>query len=433
MDIYILRDGKETGPFSEETTQSLLKQGAVLINDLAWQPGMANWIPLVQVLYPAAAAPTGGNPPPPPIPSQKADPATPKQKAFLSYVGTNFASNLTKDQAAILMTEAMESTSLHRRVTQWNDDRLKLHPDLFAAEIQSKKDNRANRFFEICQIEGSDHFTGVSKAHCQVLVGYLDVRFPNWDANETDASWNYFFPAVAEKFPQLVNKQWRGKLKYPDGPKVAAELVRRQPTAKVSAGGFPAVALVRGIVFGLGILLVLYIGQQVLKSDSRPAPATGPSVIAEDAGHENPVEAAPSLPPIEDAPTPAHAEIASTPPKPTDPLPTAKPPAAVAPDGAPMATSGSTPSNASLFDPAPAPPATSPVPGVDSSIPTPKTFVTLTKATEVQLPFGRAKLQPGTQLKLVSQDGTVVKAMYTNTVVVLPLSSTDLAETTNPQ
>jgi hypothetical protein len=50
MEIYILRHGKETGPFNEETTQSLLKSGSLMINDLAWTTGLSNWTPLVQVL-----------------------------------------------------------------------------------------------------------------------------------------------------------------------------------------------------------------------------------------------------------------------------------------------------------------------------------------------------------------------------------------------
>src|SRR4029434_9207989 len=59
MDIHILRDGKQTGPFSEETVQVLLKQGSILINDLAWQPGMPEWLPLHAVLYPASRQQTG--------------------------------------------------------------------------------------------------------------------------------------------------------------------------------------------------------------------------------------------------------------------------------------------------------------------------------------------------------------------------------------
>ena len=65
MDIYILRDGKEIGPFSEETTQTLLKQGSVVIGDLAWRPGMEKWVPLHDVLYPAPPPPPQAQTPPP--------------------------------------------------------------------------------------------------------------------------------------------------------------------------------------------------------------------------------------------------------------------------------------------------------------------------------------------------------------------------------
>ena len=133
MEIYILRDGKQTGPFSEEATQSLLKQGAIMINDLAWQPGLPQWLPLHAVLYPAAqpgstppAPPPNLAPPPMPLPSSPvklpAEPAptpvvvtpapaahpvtakpasgpvaTPRQKAFLSYMGIAFSPAMSKD------------------------------------------------------------------------------------------------------------------------------------------------------------------------------------------------------------------------------------------------------------------------------------------------------------------------------------------------
>ena len=43
MDIYILRDGKEIGPLSEETTQTMLKDGSIVMGDFAWCPGMSDW------------------------------------------------------------------------------------------------------------------------------------------------------------------------------------------------------------------------------------------------------------------------------------------------------------------------------------------------------------------------------------------------------
>ena len=279
-DIYLLRDGKEIGPFSEETTHSFLKQGAIQIDDLAWTPGLTTWSPLVQVLYPAA---THAVDPEPvglacaelapvelehielvPVESLPAgEPATQKQKAFLTYLGVPFSNDTTKEHAALLVNEAMENPALNARVLQWNDDRLTLHPELFAAEAKAKKDDRVNRYFESCQREGADRFAGVTKAHCQVIIGYLDVSFPNWDANESEAAWNYFFPAVAEKFPEFVRKAWRGKLKLPNGPKVAPEIVVPSRFVAPRARTTPVAALVRGIIFGLALLLALYIAVQV--------------------------------------------------------------------------------------------------------------------------------------------------------------------------
>ena len=212
MDIYILRDGKEIGPFSEETTQTLLKQGSVVIGDLAWCPGMAKWVPLHDVLYPPPPPPQ--TPPPHPAseePARKLDlpkgePATAKQKALLSYLGIGFSSEMTKDHASILVNDAMEEPKHTGRLAQWNKERFTLHPDLFASEINERKENRATHFFDLCQGEGAEYFTKLTKAHTQVLIGYLDVKFPNWDAKEDEAAWNYFYPAIAEKFPQLVNK-----------------------------------------------------------------------------------------------------------------------------------------------------------------------------------------------------------------------------------
>ena len=266
MDIYILRDGKETGPFSEETTQTLLKQGSILVNDPAWVPGMPAWKPLLQVLYPAATSKdiseeVGAEDVP-------IEPATPRQKVFLSYVGTPFSPTLTKEQAAMLVNEAMEDPKLHARIAQWTEDRLRMYPEIFSAEIQARKEDRPSHFLKICQVQGADRFIGTTKAHCKVLVDYLDVRFPNWDARGDEIGTHYFFAAIAEKFPQLVTKPWRGKLKFPDGLKVAPELVTPKPSPRKKIGAFLATAVVRGAVFGSSILLALYIGQQIMSEDT---------------------------------------------------------------------------------------------------------------------------------------------------------------------
>ena len=150
----------------------------------------------------------------------------------------------------------MEDPALAARVGKWNEERLRLHPELFAAEISARRENRANHFFDICQTEGAEYFPKITKAHCQVLVGFLDVKFPAWDARMDTAAKDYFFPAIAEKFPQVIDRQWRDRFHYAEASNAAPEPARRQVRQahsrnsqedSVSArGGHPGVGRGRG-------------------------------------------------------------------------------------------------------------------------------------------------------------------------------------------
>jgi hypothetical protein len=51
--------------------------------------------------------------------------------------------------------------------------------------------------------------------------------------------------------------------------------------------------------------------------------------------------------------------------------------------------------------------------------------VIITKPTEVALRFGRVKLPPGTVVRFVGQEGTLLKIRYGNEVVTVPAMSTD--------
>ena len=432
MDIYLLRDGKECGPFTEKATQTFLEQGAIVMDDLAWTPGLPSWSPLTQVLYPAAPATdaadefaeekmviefqqesvtleehefdvageqpsveevapggvvggvSGGESP------------TAKQRAFLAYIGISLSTFTTKEEAAIFVSEAMEDPKMSARVLQWNDDRLRLHPDIFSAELQAKKEDRANRYFNICLHEGADILVDVTKAHCQVLVAYLDVNFPNWDAHESDAPRSYFFPAVAEKFPSLVRKEWRDKLKYPSGPKIAAEFGTRNPSTRLHAAPSPIGALIRGVVFGLAVLLLLYVCMQIFIGE----PATETAA----AGEASPAPAAERPPKTVSEPEPAK-PVAKAPP--TEP-----------------AKNGMI---AGLTDPAPPtaePPAMDGTPAIPAE---PKTRVTITKPCDVKLRYGSAKIVVGTEFKIIAQDAAGVTVIHLAETVRIPLENTDLA------
>lgn len=437
MDIYILRDGKEIGPFSEETTQTLLKQSSVAIGDLAWRPGMEKWVPLHDVLYPAPASPLPQTPPPHPteaplsISLPKGEPASAKQIALLSYLGIPFGADLNKDQAAILVNDAMEEPKHTGRLAQWNKERFTLHSDLFASEIMERKESRATHYYELCQGEGAEYFSKVTKAHTQVLIGYLDVKFPNWDAKEDEAAWNYFYPAIAEKFPQLVNSGWKDKFKYATGPKVAAGLTRRPssgPIAVKAKAPAPFAALARGVFFGALILGMLFFGKKVLDGDGGSAPKTGSAATATPAPkpatdlppalakNENPDQLPPiaALPPAV-APAEMPEKIPVIPPADAPPMVEAKP---VDPFAPPMVAT-ETPAVAPVdpFAPPVAPTAPMIVPGMTLRV---------TRPVEVQIPFGKIKLIVGNEVKLVAQEGASLRVKYGANVILIPASSTNI-------
>ena len=487
MDIYILRDGKEIGPFSEETTQTLLRQGSVREVDFAWHPGLPKWIPLTDVLNPAA--PALETPPPPPpnataeIPPLVAAPAgdlpkagesaTEKQKALLSYLGIPFSADLSKDKAALLVNDAMEDAKNAARLAQWNSDRLKLHPDLFEAEIKAKKESRVGGFFGLCETEGAEYFTKITKAHCQVLVGFLDVKFPDWDEDK-EAARKYFFPAVAEKFPQLVAKPWQGKLRYATASKTAAEPSRQRPARgrprrRPSWPALPMATMARGLVFAVLIVAMCWFvrgmmnasgskspaptgkapGGQAENPAPKPAaepsdalPAAGPDKAIAPADPANPA-AAPALPgdaPVADpaipgavdpkmAAAPGDPKMVATPANPemvADPL--APKPAVPAAGSPPDPLAPVNPAPAPVPAPAPATPAVDPAaPAVDPATP-PKANLKLTKPVDVQLAYGKMKLPVGTPVKFVAREGNAVRVNYLNTVLLVPIASTDFAD-----
>jgi len=475
MDIYILRDGKEIGPFNEETTKTLLQQGSIVENDYAWHPGLPKWLPLATVLKPVP--PPLDVPPPPPVeartelptfaspalPAADTEPASDKQRALLKYLGIPYTSTLTKDQAALLVNETMEDPKKAGLLVKWNTDRLKLRPDLFAAEVQEQKEARAGEYFEICQTEGAEYFMKITKAHCQVLIGFLDGKFPHWDDDAHTAPKHYFFPAVAEKFPQLVAREWKSKLHYATPAAGADEKAGKPATGKQrkrkAQPGFPAATVARGAIFAvLAVAMFLFVKKLTSPEPSQPpAPAPHPgsqpaeSPLAPAVGAPKPEGAvpdkgvaeidplAPPADPLALAPPATPAEPGKDPKMATDPA-TPKPDEAVPgfpPDplapapapapGDPPAPAPTTPPATDPFAPTPSPnPApTTPLPATPADPGVAKSILKLTKPVEVQLAYGKMKLPVGTSVKFMSREGTLVKVSYLNTVLTIPGTSTD--------
>ncbi|MEQ1859463.1 MAG: DUF4339 domain-containing protein, partial [Chthoniobacteraceae bacterium] len=331
MDILILRDGQQIGPFTDERVRALLRDGAAQPSDMAWRTGMTEWQPLRELL--------GADTAPPVLAPVAADePATLRQKAFLAYLHVPIPGELSKTQAAIMLHDAMESPQHAMKIKSWDRERLRLHPDIFAEEIKARKENRAQHFLEICHGEGREYFHDVGKAHAQVLVSYLDVHHPNWD-ERTNAE-RYFFAAIAEKFPQLVRSSARGQIKYPDGLKVADEMERSGVAVRPRAKRSPVVAALRGVGFGALVLAALYgvaafyerhgvdwlqtAAEQSEAADvPLPAATPEPKVVEASPATPAPVEAVAQVAPATPAPTPEPAPAPLPEAAPTAPMTTA--------------------------------------------------------------------------------------------------------------
>ena len=67
MEIYVAKDNQKLGPYDLEEVHHRMKVGAISETDLAWREGLANWIPLSQVLGLSSEAVHSSSPAPPPV------------------------------------------------------------------------------------------------------------------------------------------------------------------------------------------------------------------------------------------------------------------------------------------------------------------------------------------------------------------------------
>src|SRR3954467_15307719 len=109
MEIYLLREQKEVGPYGAEDVRTWLDHGQVSASELAWAPGLDRWVPLQTILEPylpvepevqavpePVAAPVAAQPILKPLAK-----ATAPQKAFLSYMGVSFAAEIGAEEAQL--------------------------------------------------------------------------------------------------------------------------------------------------------------------------------------------------------------------------------------------------------------------------------------------------------------------------------------------
>jgi hypothetical protein len=476
MKIFIIRDGKQTGPYDEDAVQALLSQGSVLPKDKSWRKGLPGWLPLSEVLKPDSEL--AAHPPEPPGStgregtngsSKNATAATAKQKALLKYLGVQSLDGVSREQAAMVISDALEDPKFQSRMNKWQEEKIRLHPDIFQDEIDFRKMNRTNRYLELCETEGTEVVKDVTKAHVQVLVESLDKRFPNWESDSRAALWDYLFPSIGEHFPNLVLPAAKGRLRLGGMPKMVSALARKPsvglptiPTPPPAPGAFSAA--LRGIVYGaivLGLIVVAdhFFGQSrfVKFFQTGPGkPVSGgpavppvqpaepplaappslppgpPAVVAK--APENPPAGLPEFPPVNPAPAPpAPAEPAPAPPAPIAPPMIAenKPPVAEKPAIPPAPVAPEVPAPAAVNPPVPElapPPVVAPAPPVVPGAQRP--VITLTQAISVTLQNGQITLPAGTQLRNLAIEGQNVRVSWNNNLFYVPAMATDVNSST---
>ena len=407
MEIFVIHEGLQTGPFNEENIQKLLKSGGLRGDDLGWSKGLPGWLPMNEVLAPGSERPSA----PPPAPGMSGiramsgvvkKLATNKQKALLKFIGASFEEDITKLEAAEAISEALENPKLTPRFQKWGDEKLRLHPEYFQDEIDYRRANRVARLVELCETDGADAVKGVTKAHVQVLVESLDRKHPKWDADPVAALWEQLLPAIAEHFPPLMKEGWktrRDSAHAPEPPPSAAH------------------AALRGIVYGVGLLALILAGVHFFH-DKTETPAPTKVAVVSPTPAPVPMPAEPptvsALPPQEPvAPAP---EVA--------PAPAPMPAVAVVPMPEVPAAPPTAPAPAPVPDVAPVAPAMPLVqPAGMAAIA--KGVVTITKPVTVQLQFGKVTLAPGTKMRLIKLEGPNVRVNFNNNVILLPLATTD--------
>jgi hypothetical protein len=472
MEIFIIRDGHQTGPFSRDAVQVMLADGKIHAQDAGWHKGLPAWLPVSELLRHDSMPPAQEHVPGPRPGSATSDdeaPMTAKQRAFLKYLGAEFGERITKAKAALAISEALENPKLQNRIRKWQDEKLRLHPEEFKDEIDFRRANRAVRYLELCQTEGAEVVQDVTKAHVQVLIESLDKQHPSWEAEPNAALWDYLFPSIEEHFPKLVRPAWKGRLRVGGRSKVAAAATGgiqagRQPSVTMLPPPAPPgvlMAIGRGIVYGVIVLGLIIGGKSVWdKSQSNsstppsasppaaPAPAKSgppasdttnpaapsPAPPEKPAAAENPPPSTPAPAPEQEKPPVAPLAAAAPPPAPQNPEPPEPAPATPLTENKPPAPVESTPA-----PPAPAPsvaeekPATPPpAPALPPEPVAPRTSITLLQGIAVGLTNGQATLPAGTRLQFIALEGTNVRVAWNNNVFLVPAAATDVGANPPP-
>jgi hypothetical protein len=162
VNIYILQNGQQAGPYTDDELREYLAAGQVQGTDLAWREGLAEWVPLASILPAEAVEPA-------PAPVAQAAPTAP---------------------ARVVRKEEPESKPTSSRT--W----LKIIGALAVAAVLFLGATLAVIFWQGNKLDAS------SKAY---IDDYVSTVAPNWSADD-------FVSRVAPQFREQFNHDAVGNL-----------------------------------------------------------------------------------------------------------------------------------------------------------------------------------------------------------------------------
>ena len=192
METYVLKGEEQQGPYSNEEIVRMAEEGTLLPDDLAWQEGMEDWRPLVEV--PAIGPPRQADEP---DEIEEAEPeeelATEKQKALLDVYEIPYQEPITKELALALLHQR----DLRKPIpaASWNEFKQRFPP-------VTKRLTHAERTDALLNEILAEHDTSYWMPDYDVaseLLQYLDHRFKGWEHRVNsydlvDRGINAFFP-----------------------------------------------------------------------------------------------------------------------------------------------------------------------------------------------------------------------------------------------
>ncbi len=201
MQILILQNGEQHGPYTEDEVRQHLAQGSFLPSDLGWHEGLDGWVALREIV---AAPKFKVPPPPPPIDATVQQGNALTQPSLPSKKRASAMAKLGLPLFFVLIGAAACPfvISWHNSQTIRNASReIELNPNNYQAYIDRGEAYASNHDYDRAIADYSE-----AKRLCPVFSGLYQLLIDRVKKEKADqASWGWITPPSVQTFPSKNN------------------------------------------------------------------------------------------------------------------------------------------------------------------------------------------------------------------------------------